>query len=252
MSKKSRETGRAERTQRAAAVRREQASRERNRKVGVIAAVVVLLAVIVGAGVFFSRQGGSDSASASPGSLPPASASGQALVVGKNAQAKLKVVVYEDFLCPYCREFESSSRSALHDAAAKGTVQVEYRPFHLLQDDYSSQALAAWAAVLQQGTPKQALALHDLLYENQPYEQDPSKPGPAQFVQWAKKAGVTRSSVLDAVRQASDQTFVDATDAAAKKAGVTGTPTVFVNGKQLGGTSVSDEVRALEKMISQA
>ncbi|MCW2819875.1 MAG: Thioredoxin, partial [Marmoricola sp.] len=58
-------------------------------------------------------------------------------------------------------------------------------------------------------------------------------------------------AVLDAVRQASDQTFVDAADAAAKKAGVTGTPTVFVNGKQLGGASVSDEVSALEKMISQ-
>ncbi|GAB3658892.1 thioredoxin domain-containing protein [Nocardioides korecus] len=249
MSKKSRETGR---TERAAAVRRAQASRERNRKVGVIAAVVVLLAVIVGAGVFFSNRGGDGTAGAATGPLPAASASGQALVVGANAKAKLKVVVYEDFLCPYCREFESSSRSALHEAARKGTVQVEYRPFHLLQDDYSSQALAAWSAVLQQGTAKQALALHDLLYENQPYEQDPSKPGPTQFVAWAKTAGVTSSSVLDAVRKASDQTFVDAADASAKKAGVTGTPTIFVNGKQLGGTSVSDEVSALEKMISQA
>ena len=244
MSKKSRESGRTERTERAAAVRRAQAGRERNRKVGVIGAVVVLLLVIVGAGVFFSRSGGDAAASAS--------SRGQALVVGDDAKAKLKVVVYEDFLCPYCREFESSTRSMLHEAASKGTVQVEYRPFHLLQDDYSTQALAAWSAVLQQGTAKQALALHDLLYENQPYEQDPSKPGPAQFVSWAKKAGVTSSAVLDAVRQASDQTFVDAADAAAKKAGVTGTPTVFVNGKQLGGASVSDEVSALEKMISQA
>ena len=244
MSKKSRESGRTERTERAAAVRRAQAGRERNRKVGVIGAVVVLLLVIVGAGVFFSRSGGDAAASAS--------SRGQALVVGGDAKAKLKVVVYEDFLCPYCREFESSSRSALRAAADKGTVQVEYRPFHLLQDDYSTQALSAWSAVLQKGTAKQALALHDLLYDNQPYEQATDKPGPTQFVAWAKKAGVTDSSVLAAVRKASNPDFVDAADAAAEKAGVTGTPTVFVNGKQLQGTSVSDEVSNLEKMISQA
>ncbi len=242
MSTKSRETGRAER---AAAVRRQQAARERNRKVGVIGAVVVLVLVIVGAGVFFSQRGGGTATAA-------ADTNGQALVVGSNAKAKLKVVVYEDFLCPYCREFESSSRSALRAAADKGRVQIEYRPFHLLQDDYSTQALSAWSAVLQEGTAKQALALHDLLYDNQPYEQATDKPGPTQFVAWAKKAGVTDSSVLAAVRKASNPDFVDAADAAAQKAGVTGTPTVFVNGKQLQGTSVSDEVSNLEKMISQA
>ena len=248
MSKKSRESSR---TERAAAVRREQASRERNRKVGVIAAVVVLLAVIVGAGVFFGRGSGGSTAAAT-GPLPPASASGQALVVGDNASAKVKVVVYEDFLCPYCRQFESATRSALHEAADAGTAQVEYRPFHLLQDDYSTQALAAWSAVLQDGTPKQALRLHDLLYDNQPYEQSSSKPGPSDFVKWAKQAGVTDSSVLAAVEKASDPTFVAAADAAATKAGVSGTPTVFVNGKELQGTSVSDTADRLEKMISQA
>ena len=248
MSKKSRETSR---TERAAAVRREQASRERNRKVAVVAAVVVLLVVVVGAGVLFGRGGG-DSSAAATGPLPPASASGQALVVGDNASAKVKVVVYEDFLCPYCRQFESATRTSLHKAADAGTVQVEYRPFHLLQDDYSTQALAAWSAVLQDGTPKQALRLHDLLYAKQPYEQASDKPGPSDFVTWAKQAGVTDSAVLAAVEKASDPAFVDAADAAATKAGVTGTPTVFVNGQELKGTSVSDTADRLEKMIADA
>ena len=248
MSKKSRETSR---TERAAAVRREQASRERNRKVAVVAAVVVLLVVVVGAGVLFGRGGG-DSSAAATGPLPPASASGQALVVGDNASAKVKVVVYEDFLCPYCRQFESATRTSLHKAADAGTVQVEYRPFHLLQDDYSTQALAAWSAVLQDGTPKQALRLHDLLYAEQPYEQSSDKPGPSDFVTWAKQAGVTDSAVLAAVEKASDPAFVDAADVAATKAGVTGTPTVFVNGQELKGTSVSDTADRLEKMIADA
>ncbi len=247
MSKKSRESTR---TERAAAVRQEQAAHERNRKLVVAAVVVVVLAVVVGAGVYFGRGSSSSDATVS-GPLPASSALGQALVVGDNASAKLKVVVYEDFLCPYCREFESSSRSALHSAADKGTVQIEYRPFHLLQDDYSTRALSAWAAVLQDGTAKQALRFHDLLYAKQPYESASDKPDAAKLADWAKQAGVTDDVVLAKV-QKSDPTFVDAADAAAKKAGVSGTPTVFVNGKELQGTSVSDTVSQLEKMISQA
>jgi protein-disulfide isomerase len=246
VSKKSRESTR---TERAASVRREQAARERHRRLTVVAVVVVLLAVVIGAGVYFGRSP-SSSANAS-GPLPPASAQGQSLVVGDNASAKLEVVVYEDFLCPYCREFESSSRSALHAAAEKGTVQVEYRPFHLLQDDYSTRALSAWAAVLQGGTAKQALRFHDLLYDKQPYESASDKPDTDTLADWAKQSGVTDSTVLAAVEK-SDTTFVDAADAAAEKAGVSGTPTVFVNGKELQGTSVSDMVDRLEKMISRA
>ena len=48
--------------------------------------------------------------------------------------APVKVVVYEDFLCPFCRQLETSTRDFLHQDAAKGKVQVEYRPFQLLPE----------------------------------------------------------------------------------------------------------------------
>jgi hypothetical protein len=108
------------------------------------------------------------------------------------------VVVYEDFLCPFCRQLETSTRDFLHQDAAKGSVQVEYRPFQLLPDDYSRRALDAWATVLQKGTPAQALRFHDLLYDEQPYEQAAHKPGVAALRALARKAGVTDPKVLDA------------------------------------------------------
>jgi protein-disulfide isomerase len=243
MSKQQREVSRRERV---AEMQKHTAAKERNRRLLIGLAIVVVLSAVVAAFVVFS--GGGDSAK-TPAATPPATASGQALVVGSDSSAKYKVVVYEDFLCPYCRQFETSSRDFLRAAAQKGTVQVEYRPFHLLQDDYSTRALSAWAAVLQGGTPKQALRLHDLLYDNQPYEQDANKPGTSKLQSWAKKAGVSSSSVLDAMGQA-DTTFVDAADAAASKAGVTGTPTVFVNGKELSGSSISSMVDNLEREVS--
>ncbi len=245
MATKNRELNRAER---AKAIQREQAAGERNRRILITLAIVVVLSAVVAAGVVFS-SGGSKKPEASS-ALPPATAQGQALVMGDNAKAATKVVVYEDFLCPYCRQFETSTRDFLQAAADKGTVQVEYRPFHLLQDDYSTRALSAWASVLQQGTPKQALSYHDLLYDKQPYEASPDKPDGAKLAEWAKESGVTSSSVLDSVKKADDPAFVKAADATATKAGVDGTPTVFVNGKPLEGSSVSDMADNLEKIVS--
>ena len=245
MSKKQRETNR---TARAAAVRREQAARERNRRIILTSAVLVVLAVIVTAGVLIGGGGSSPSQAGAGVTKVGARADGQALVIGTNAKAP-KVVVYEDFLCPYCREFESTSRATLRDAAEKGDVVVEYRPFHLLQDDYSTEALTAWSAVLQKGTPEQALKLHDLLYENQPYESDTNKPSVDDLVDLAKKAGVKDSAVLDAMRQP-DQQFVDAADKAATAAGVTGTPTVLFDGKTLEG-SPSQLAATIKQRLAQ-
>jgi protein-disulfide isomerase len=245
MSKKLRDTNRAER---AAAVRREQATKERNRRILLTAVVLVVLAVIVTAGVLLGGGGSSPSPAGASVSKVNARADGQALVIGTNPDAP-KVVIYEDFLCPYCREFESSSRGTLRTAAEKGKAVVEYRPFHLLQDDYSVEALTAWAAVLQKGTPEQALKLHDLLYENQPYENDPNKPSVDDLRDLAKKAGVTDSSVLDAMGD-SNQDFVDAANKSASDAGVSGTPTVLYDGKPLVG-SPSQLADTLKQKLAQ-
>jgi protein-disulfide isomerase len=242
MSKKQRETNR---TARAAAVRKEQASQERRRRVVITVAVLAVLAAVITAGVLLGGGGSSPSPAAAK---VEARADGQALAVGTDSKAT-KVVVYEDFLCPYCREFESSSRTTLRDAAARGDAYVEYRPFHLLPDSYSTLALSAWGVVLQQGTPQQALKFHDLLYENQPYESAADKPGIDDLVALAKKAGVKDSSVLKAMREP-DQQFVDAADTVATEAGVESTPTVTVDGKPLEG-SVAELVDQLEQRLAK-
>ncbi len=244
MSKKQRETNR---TARAAAVRREQAARERNRRIILTSVVLVVLAVIVTAGVLIGNRGSSPSQADAAGKVG-ARADGQALVIGTDPKAP-KVVVYEDFLCPYCREFESASRTTLRAAAERGDALVEYRPFHLLQDDYSTEALTAWSAVLEKGTPQQALKFHDLLYENQPYESDTNKPSIDDLVDLAKKAGVTDSSVLDAMKEP-HQDFVDAADKSATDAGVQGTPTVVFDGTQLEG-SPSQLAATIKQRLAQ-
>ncbi|HNM97152.1 MAG TPA: thioredoxin domain-containing protein [Marmoricola sp.] len=233
-----------DRAAKAAAIRAQHDRSERNRKLGLAAAVLLALSLI-GAMVWWQTQNSSPT-----GDLPnvTVSAGDHSIKMGKD-DAQMKVVVYEDFLCPYCREFEVSARDFLRQAAKKGKVQVEYRPFHLLQDDqdYSLNTLNAFARIMAED-PQKALAFHDLAYDNQPYENAPNKPSVTDIKGWAKEVGVTGAvrGQFDSV----DQTWVQAANQAAIDAKIKGTPTVLVDGKKLEGASISEMADNLEKMIA--
>ena len=86
-----------------------------------------------------------------------------------------KVVVYEDFLCPFCGEFEKASHEQLAQLADEGKVQVEYRPFVFLNEvgPYSARATLIWWLVREKSGDEVAKKFHDLLFANQPSEQGP-------------------------------------------------------------------------------
>lgn len=242
MAKKNRELNR---TERAAALRAEQERAERNRKIAIIGAVVVVIAIVAGA--MFWMQGTGSKKSPVNTSMP-ASVGDHSLKIGPDDAAH-KVVVWEDFLCPYCREFEQGSRDALHAAAENGSVQVEYRPFQLLQDDYSKHALAAFAFVLENGTPQEALALHDMMFDEQPYEQG-RKPSVSTIAGWVKKVGLDKGEAEKAI-EAGGTEWNTAMAKAASEAGVRSTPTVTVDGKPLEGASITDMINNLETQIAK-
>lgn len=245
MSKQSREQGR---TERAAAIRAAQARKERNRRVGLIAGIVVLLVVIVTAGAWY----GSGGTSTPPATAehPPVAAGKASLKMGKS-DAPVKIVIYEDFLCPFCRELEASTKDFLRENAAKGRVYVEYKPINLLSDfPYSAKALNAWAAVLQHKSPAAALELHDLLYTNQPYEQSSGQVTDSQIAAWVKQAGGDTAAVREAMKT-TDAAFFATANEEMRSARITGTPAVFINGKELPVTAVTSMVSTIEAAVEQ-
>jgi protein-disulfide isomerase len=244
MAKENRALGRAER---AAAVRAEQARKERTRRIALIAGIVVLLGAIIAAGAWYGT-GGNDTSSASSGT-PPVAAGPASLRMG-DSDAPVKVVIYEDFLCPFCRELESSTSAFLQENADKGNVYVEYQPINLLTDYvYSATAMNAWAAVLKHASPEAALKLHDLLYENQPYEQD-SDSHVDDIDRWVKEAGGDNAAVRAAMGS-KDTGFFAAAQQAMATAGINSTPTVFIDGKELPAQSVADMVSQIEAAVDQ-
>jgi protein-disulfide isomerase len=245
MSKQNREQGR---TERAAAIRAAQARRERNRRLAIIAGVVVLLGAIIAGGAWYGSGSGDKP---STGTKTPPVAAGTASLEMGDPNAPVKIVIYEDFLCPFCRELESSTRDFLRENAAKGKVLVEYQPINLLtRFPYSAKALNAWAAVLKNKGPKAALELHDLLYEHQPYEESSGNVTDGQIASWVKQAGADTDAVRQAMK-APDTAFFAAAQQAMTDANVTSTPTVFVNGEELPPTGVADMVSKIEAAVDQ-
>jgi protein-disulfide isomerase len=240
MSKQNRD---ASRTERAAVIRAAQARKERNRRIALIAGIVVILGAIVAAGTWYS---GGDSANPDSDSKVTATAGAGSVIAGP-ASAPTKVVIYEDFQCPYCRQLEDSTRDFLRENAAAGKVQVEYHPIDLLQSTYGERGMNAFAAVLTHSTPQAALKLHDLLYENQPYETASGSVSQSQIQDFVKQAGGDNDAVRAALKT-QDATFFEAAAEEMVQKKITSTPTVLINGTPVTG-GIADIVKAIEKAV---
>jgi protein-disulfide isomerase len=165
-----------------------------------------------------------------------------------DAGAAHEVVIYEDFLCPVCGELESKAGDALTAAVEDGRARVEYRPVNFLGrfGDFSMDAANAFAVVLDAEGPDVAKAFHDEVYADQPAEDSQSFPGADWLIQKAVAAGASEQAVATGIREGAFQAWVDNATGAASEAGVTGTPTVLLDGKPVPGTTIDDVAANLE------
>lgn len=157
-------------------------------------------------------------------------------VGGPDAAAKVEVFV--DFQCPHCADFEEQSQELLRGLAADDKAFVVYRPMAFL-NEYSVLAMNAVGAVIDSGDARAALDLHDLFFEQQP---SGDLPAPDWYVEQAAAVGADSEEVAEAIRNRDFQQWtVNGTDDASRR-GVTGTPTVFVNGEQVEGNTIEELV----------
>ncbi|WP_235737845.1 DsbA family protein [Nocardioides alcanivorans] len=227
------------------------------RNLAVAGVIVAVLALVVGIGwaVQSSRDSTGDAAknpgeSATEGatSAPVTAVDTYGIGVG-SADAKAKVEIFEDFRCPHCADFEAASRDSLRGLAGDGAALVVYRPMAFL-NKYSVLAMNAVGAVMDSGDMEAALDLHDLFFEQQPEGDD--VPSADWFIEQAASVGADSPEVEAAIRDNEfEQWVVNGTDDASKR-GVTGTPTVFVNGEQVLGASIEELAAETVKAIEAA
>ena len=216
------------RAERAAAALKEKQRLERRRQLITVAGVLVAIALIVGGG-FLINSMRDDTVTNAQAVPPPGSEFG--LTIGSD-DAEHTLVVYEDFLCPFCGEFEAQTRDELATLAADGNVQVEYRPIVFLSrlGPYSARSTLLFTLVQQKYGDDVAKKFHDLLFENQPSEEGPF-PSREDLYALAAQAGADADALKTAVESGEGADFVAAATNAAQELKVKSTPTVVLDGE---------------------
>jgi protein-disulfide isomerase len=254
--KKSNATRRAENlaaAERAAAVRREHEAKERRRRTLVVTAVVIaVLALLLAVG--YAVQSSRDTTGQA--TTPPEGVAEKYAVPRGEDGAPVTVTVFEDFMCPFCGDFEAASEPVLARYVDSGDVQVHYRVISFLDRassgaEYSTRAMSAIGVVLDTSGREVAGRFHDLLFENQP-EEGTDGLSDDELIDLAVETGATRDRVAGPIEQRKFEQWVrNATDAA-NQAGVSSTPTVMVDGERLDATTIDGLVTELDDSVRAA
>ena len=141
------------------------------------------------------------------------------------ANAKITLVEFSDFQCPYCAQAVGFLNEILK--AYPNDVRLVFKQYPL---EIHANARISSAAALAAHAQGKFWPMHDKMYAN--YKQLTR----ANILTWAKESGV------DAVKFAADldspgiKQLVDKDYADGEKAGVEATPTIFINGKKYQGS----------------
>ena len=169
-------------------------------------------------------------------------------VVAPGAEAEagqpVKVIAYIDFICPVCKRFEDTYNDALTSLRNEGKITMEYRPLGFLDrqssTNYSSRSANAAACVADKAPEKYAEYV-DVLFANQPAE------GGAGLSDDKLKslASDIDADINSCVDDKTFRPYVKYSTELAANTGISGTPTVFVDGKQWDGASdLNAEIQA--------
>jgi len=153
---------------------------------------------------------------------------------GGGANAPITIIEFSDYECPFCQRAEEVVDKVM--AAYGNKVRLVFRNYPLPM--HANARVAAEAASCAQAQGK-FWEYHALLFKNQ------RALGKDKLGEYATQVGLDRAKFDKCL---ADQTFKaaveqDMTDGA--KAGVTGTPAFFINGRMLSGAQPFDRFKAV-------
>ena len=230
----------------------EAARARRMRIIGVAAAVLALaLIAVVGTVVYNSHRTKVNAASAM-GTPPHHNADNSGIVVnpGKAKADAPTLSIYLDYQCPICKQVETTYGPAFEALADKGDITLEYRTMNFMDTNLANTAStrAAVAAACSDVAGVYA-KYHDEVYKNQAASEVKGSEGYSDtLLQQTIPAtvGLTGQKLTDfqtCTKTSATKDFIEGTNEAAGKAGITGTPSFKVNGKdfKLDGVAATEQ-----------
>lgn len=161
---------------------------------------------------------------------------------------KVTIIEYGDYQCPSCGRFFPIIEQAR--AEYKDDIQFVFRNFPLISIHPNAQAAARAAeAAAKQGKFEQ---MYSQLYQTQE-QWSGSKEAQAIFESFASQLGLNMDQFKSDYSSEAINTAINDDLESGKKTGVTGTPTIFVNGKQNDSPASYEEFKQLiDKAIADA
>lgn len=180
----------------------------------VVAAIVVAIAVIV-----LSSQSSFSSVSVDYSTIPQERLPDGGFVLG-NPDAPVTIVAFEDFLCPHCQRYKSTTEQFISQYVEPGLARFEYRFLPAVDPTYSalSAQFAECADILEPGSFWTA---HDVMFELATASRF-NNSTPRTF---ADRMGISYTELLECTADA-DQVQKDSQ--LAQQLGASGTPYVMV------------------------
>jgi len=150
--------------------------------------------------------------------------------------AKVKIEVYEDFQCPSCKQYVSTVEKQLVDSTYITSGQVYYLFMHFPFIDSSvitkesHQAANASMCALEQG---RFWDYHDILFANQGAVENGGSFNDKRLQAFAESLGLDMTAFNKCFSANKYSADIGSEYQKGVSAGVTGTPTVFLNGTQV-------------------
>ena len=208
-----------------------------------VGAVVVALALIALSGGF------------APPTPPPATAdttaaqsldlcNGQPCPARGSTDAPVTMIELSDYACGHCRDFNLDKAASIDDKYVKtGKLRYVSHVFALWPE--TQAAAAASLCANEQG---KYWEFHHQAFVNQKQNGFPTA---ADLLAWGQQIGLDASRYADCVNSGRTMQDVQVSAFEGKRAGVTSTPTFFINGRVIKGNVPLDEFeRAIEAALA--
>lgn len=165
-----------------------------------------------------------------------------------NKNAKVTIYEFSDFQCPYCQRFFTGAYEQIKkDYIDTGKAKLVYRHFPLSFHNNAEISGRASECASRQG---KFWEYHDVLFKNgQP---DGTGLDAASLKKYATQLGIGNSKFNQCLDNNETASAVKADMDSGIAAGVSGTPTFYINGKQLvGALPAASFAQAIEEALKQ-
>lgn len=158
------------------------------------------------------------------------------------ATARVTIVKFEDFHCPYCKRVQSTLAQVLTRYGDK--VRIVHRDFPL--DNAHPDARKAHEAGRCAHAQGKFWDYHDLLYAHSP------KTSPEELKAYARDAGLDLPAFEQCLESGAMAAAVEADVEQGNQLGLTGTPSFFINGRLFSGAQpLGNFVEVIEQELAR-